>query len=76
MTTTALPVQTDQELAGDLANRMTGWLTGPPEKDPTQADLIEWCRSARDVLARVSLGGDGLAPDCDSDCGCHGTSDD
>jgi hypothetical protein len=53
-----LPAWPDAGHAGQLAHRMTGWLTdlgadGSPT-DLASSDLIEWCRSARDVLADLA----------------------
>lgn len=42
-----------------LAVQLTEWLAGPWAEDATvgaSSDLIEWCRSARDVLEAVGRG--------------------
>lgn len=44
-----------------LAAQLTGWLMDPIDVDMTpldgaSSDLVEWCRSARDVLEEVGRG--------------------
>ena len=47
-----------REQAGRLAGQMNDWLTRPGDGWPVSAgipsDLIEWLRSARDILAAVA----------------------
>jgi len=49
-----------REQAGRLAGQMNDWLADPePDWTPLDAansDLVEWCRSARDILAAVARG--------------------
>jgi hypothetical protein len=46
------------ERARALADDMNHWLkdAGPTPMDPVDADVLEWCRSARDVLEAVARG--------------------
>jgi len=55
-----------REQARRLAGQMNTWLTGsqaqtsyvynPLEDEELSSDLVEWCRSARDILAAVARG--------------------
>lgn len=45
--------------AAELAGQMTGWLATPvslpsPETSGASTELLEWCRSARDLLALMA----------------------
>jgi len=50
-----------REQARELAGQMSKWLASPVSLvsaplDYASSDLVEWCRSARDILAAVARG--------------------
>jgi len=46
-----------REQAADLVARLNYWFEGPLTAPmPPASDLVEWCRSARDILAAVARG--------------------
>ena len=45
------------DTAHELVAEMDMWLTGP-DADPPLSELIDWCRSARDLLQEVARGDD------------------
>lgn len=56
----------DARKARELAAQMSAWLASPFSEKAimdTSSDLVEWCRSARDVLERIGkLADDEIQP--------------